>query len=59
MDEQKIRNRACGLLVDTLQSIPQYREWFQQIHGSDNITIDNVTDAIAAFVRQTRHLIYG
>lgn len=59
MDEQKIRNRACGLLVDTLQSIPQYREWFQQIHGNDNITIDNVTDAIAAFVRQTRHLIYG
>ncbi|TOH45300.1 cytochrome B6 [Vibrio parahaemolyticus] len=42
------------LAVDTLQSIPQYREWFQQAYGSDNITIDNVTDAIATFEQTLR-----
>lgn len=72
MDEQKIRKSKpqgllkchfqwhlpTSLLVDTLQSIPQYREWFQQIHGNDNITIDNVTFE-KTLRTPTRHLIYG
>ncbi|MCQ8140429.1 cytochrome-c peroxidase, partial [Vibrio parahaemolyticus] len=42
------------LAVDTLQSIPQYRKCFQQAYGSDNITIDNVTDAIATIEQTLR-----
>lgn len=37
------------LAVDVLQSIPQYREAFKQVYGTNEIDIDRVTDAIAAF----------
>ncbi len=37
------------LAVDVLRSIPQYRARFKQLFGSDQIKIDMVTDAIAAF----------
>jgi cytochrome c peroxidase len=37
------------LAVDVLRSIPEYRTRFKQVFGSDKITIDPVTDAIAAF----------
>ncbi|TVP88487.1 MAG: cytochrome-c peroxidase [Pseudomonadaceae bacterium] len=37
------------LAIDVLQSIPQYREMFAEIYGTDQIDIDQVTDAIAAF----------
>ncbi len=37
------------LAVDVLRSIPQYRDRFKQVYGSDKIDIDRVTDAIAAF----------
>lgn len=37
------------LAVDVLRSIPQYRDRFKQVYGSDKIDIDKVTDAIAAF----------
>ncbi len=37
------------LAVDVLQSIPQYRASFAAIYGDETITIDEVTDAIAAF----------
>jgi cytochrome c peroxidase len=37
------------LAVDVLRSIPEYRTRFKQVFGSDKITIDSVTDAIAAF----------
>ena len=35
--------------VEVLQSIPQYRGYFQKAFGSDQIDIDRVTSAIAAF----------
>ncbi len=38
-----------NLAVDVLHSIPQYRAEFKQVFGSDDINIDMVTDAIAAF----------
>lgn len=38
-----------ALAIDVLRSIPQYRENFATIYGSDAITLDEVTDAIAAF----------
>ncbi|MDP2246260.1 cytochrome-c peroxidase [Pseudomonas sp.] len=38
-----------NLAVDTLRSIPQYREAFKQVYKVDKITIDEVTDAIAEF----------
>ena len=38
-----------NLAVDTLRSIPQYREGFKAVYQVDEITIDEVTDAIAAF----------
>jgi cytochrome c peroxidase len=38
-----------NLAVDTLRSIPQYREAFKQGYKVDKITIDEVTDAIAEF----------
>ncbi len=43
------------LAVSVLQSIPEYVQWFSEIYGTDEIyedviiTIDQVTDAIAAF----------
>lgn len=38
-----------NLALDTLRSIPQYRESFKQVYKADQITIDAVTDAIAEF----------
>ncbi len=38
-----------ALAVDVLRSIPEYRTRFHQIFGSDEIAINQVTDAIAAF----------
>ncbi len=38
-----------NLAVDTLRSIPQYREAFKNVYKVDKITIDEVTDAIAEF----------
>ncbi len=37
------------LATDVLRSIPEYRTRFKQIFGSDKMTSDSVTDAIAAF----------
>ena len=37
------------LAVDVIQSIPQYRGYFQKAFGSDQVDIDRVTSAIAAF----------
>ena len=37
------------LAVEVLRSIPQYRAEFRQVFGSDDIRIDMVTEAIAAF----------
>lgn len=37
------------LALDVLRSIPEYRKEFAEIYGSDEIDIDRVTDAIAAF----------
>lgn len=37
------------LAVDVLSSIPQYRVEFKQVFGTDKITIDEVTQAIAEF----------
>jgi len=37
------------LAVDVLHSIPQYRGRFKQVFGAEKISIDMVTDAIAAF----------
>jgi len=37
------------LVVDVLRSIPRYREEFAVIYGSEEITLERVTDAIAAF----------
>ena len=38
-----------SLAVDTLRSIPQYRESFKRVYEVDQITINEVTDAIAEF----------
>ena len=38
-----------GLAVDMLKSIPQYVAEFKKVFGHDNLTIDEVTAAIAAF----------
>lgn len=35
--------------MDVIASIPQYREEFARIYGSEEITIDGITDAIAVF----------
>jgi cytochrome c peroxidase len=37
------------LAVDVLRSIPQYRDEFKRVFGSDDIKVGMVTDAIAAF----------
>jgi cytochrome c peroxidase len=37
------------LAVEVLRSIPQYVEMFKAVYGSDKITMDHVTDAIATF----------
>src|SRR5690606_3764974 len=38
-----------ALAVDMLRSIPQYVSEFKKVFGHDKITIDEVTQAIAAF----------
>lgn len=38
-----------SLALDTLRSIPQYRDAFKAVYKVDKITIDAVTDAIAEF----------
>lgn len=38
-----------NLAIDVLSSIPQYVESFKAVYGKEQITIDEVTDAIAAF----------
>lgn len=38
-----------SLAIDVLRSIPQYVAEFNKIYGSDDITLDQVTNAIAAF----------
>lgn len=42
------------LAIGTLQSIPQYRQWFESAYGSKNLTINEVTDAIATFEKTLR-----
>ncbi len=37
------------LAADVLRSIPQYREAFKSVYGNDNVNIDEITDALAAF----------
>ncbi|MFQ6371782.1 cytochrome-c peroxidase [Shewanella sp. YIC-542] len=37
------------LAVETVASMPAYREHFRKVYGSDKIDIDHITDAIAAF----------
>jgi cytochrome c peroxidase len=37
------------LAVDVLRSIPQYREAFKAVYQADEISLDDVTDAIAEF----------
>lgn len=37
------------LVIETLRSILQYREMFKQVYGVNEITIEEVTDAIAIF----------
>lgn len=37
------------LAIDVLRSIPQYRESFKAVYKTDEITLDEVTDAIAEF----------
>ena len=37
------------LAIDVINSIPQYREEFAKIYGGQEITIENITDAIAVF----------
>src|SRR5690606_10876406 len=38
-----------ALAVDVINSIPQYREEFARVYGSPEVTIENITDAIAVF----------
>src|SRR5690554_3862318 len=38
-----------NLAVDVLRSIPDYVEMFKDVYGSEDITIDKVTDAVAEF----------
>jgi len=38
-----------ALAIEVLQTIPGYVEQFKKIYGTDKITIDSVTDAIAVF----------
>ena len=37
------------LAVDVINSIPQYREEFAKVYGTSEVTIENITDAIAVF----------
>lgn len=37
------------IAVDVIQSIPQYRTYFAKAFGSDQVDIDRITGAIAAF----------
>ncbi len=36
-------------VIQVLESIPEYVAWFREAYGSEKITIDQATDAIAAF----------
>lgn len=38
-----------ALAVDVINSIPQYREDFLKVYGSPEVSIENITDAIAEF----------
>ena len=38
-----------ALAVDVIASIPQYREEFATVYGTDEVNIDRITDAIAVF----------
>lgn len=38
-----------ALAVDVIASIPQYREEFAQVYGTEEVNIDRITDAIAVF----------
>ncbi|MCG9661002.1 cytochrome-c peroxidase [Vibrio mediterranei] len=42
------------LAIGTLQSIPQYQQWFESAYGSKSFTINEVTDAIATFEKTLR-----
>lgn len=42
------------LAIETLQSIPQYRQWFKAAYGKEEFTINEVTDAIATFEKNLR-----
>src|SRR5690606_37818043 len=37
------------LALDVISSIPQYLQAFEEIYGTKEVPIDNVTDAIAVF----------
>jgi cytochrome c peroxidase len=38
-----------GLAIEVLKSMPEYVQMFKEVYGSDDVTIDQVTDAIAKF----------
>ena len=38
-----------ALAVDVIASIPQYREEFAKVYGTEEVNIDRITDAIAVF----------
>jgi cytochrome c peroxidase len=42
------------LAIDTLQSIPTYRQWFKEAYGAEQFTMAEVTDAIATFEKTLR-----
>ncbi len=42
------------LAIDTLQSIPTYRQWFKDAYGAEQFTMAEVTDAIATFEKTLR-----
>src|SRR5690606_28584034 len=44
------------LALDVITSIPQYVESFKQVYGKSEVTIDEVTDAIAAFRSEERRV---
>ena len=38
-----------NLASDVVRSIPQYRDSFKAVYGNDKVSIDDITDALAAF----------
>ena len=38
-----------NLASDVVRSIPQYRDSFKAVYGDDTVSIDHITDALAAF----------